>query len=261
MDRSACAAVSRSRKVYRVAIAAAMLVVSTLTTGCHKKTQVSRRSYPPPPPVAHRNPQREPSLPHRAPVEPPAIESSTAPVGMVEFAVASWYAPSGRRSANGDVYDGNSLTAAHRTLPMGTLVRVTNLATQLDTTVRITDRGPFVPGRSLDLSIAAAKATGVYRMGVAQVRIEVVQQRPDVSPVGRWCVQVGAFLQEDNAARLRDDLLDRYSTTAKVIQFMGSTGSWVRINPLASDRAHADAIAQSVRVTEPDAQAYVVRLD
>ena len=246
----------------RLLFAAAALLVLALTTGCHKKAQVSRRIYPPPPPAASRSQERPPSTTaHKRTVEPPVVESNTAPVGQVEFAVASWYGPSGRRSANGEVYDGNSLTAAHRTLPLGTLIRVTNMTTKLAATVRITDRGPFVPGRSLDLSIAAAKATGVYRMGIAQVRIEVVQQRPDVSPVGKWCVQVGAFLDEENASRLKNDLLRRYSTSAKVIQFAGSTGSWVRVNPLVSDRAHADAIAQSVRVTEPDAQAYLVRLD
>ncbi len=236
-----------------------LLLLLLLTTGCHKKQQVSRRSYPPPPPIPRQ--PHGPSTPHRAPVEPPAIEANRAPVGQVEYAVASWYGPSGLRSANGEVYDGNSLTAAHRTLPMGTVVRVTNLATSLATTVRITDRGPFVPGRSLDLSIAAAKATGVYRMGIAQVKIEVVQQRENVSPVGKWCVQVGAFNDQNNAADLKNELTQRYGTTAKVIQFLGSTGYWVRINPLASDRAHADAIVQSIRVTEPDAYAYVVRLD
>ncbi len=175
--------------------------------------------------------------------------------------MASWYAPSGRRSANGDVYDGQALTAAHRTLPMGTLIRVTNLTTNQAVTVKVTDRGPFVRGRVLDLSTAAAKATGVYRMGVAQVRIEVVQPGADVAVPGKWCVQVGAFADEDNAAALKADLLRRYSTTAKVIEFPGATGYWVRLNPVGGDRARATAIAQGLKLSEAAAQAWLVRLD
>ena len=191
----------------------------------------------------------------------PRTDDNAIPTGRVETGMASWYAPNGRRSANGEIYDGNSLTAAHRTLPLGTMLRVTNLSTGQSVVVRITDRGPFVRGRALDLSTAAAKSIGVYRMGVARVSMEVVEMRPDVSPVGRWCVQVGAFVNQGNADRLRADLSREYSTTARVIEFPGATGMWVRINPVQSDRAHATAIAQNIRVAEPDAQAYLVRLD
>jgi len=258
-------------------VAAVSVMLSMgLMAGCHKKAQVSRRGYPAPP--ASRRGHTDTRRGHtetnrgtsrRSPPDvvipgSPAPEDNRVPSGKVssvEVGVASWYAPSGRRSANGDVYDGNSMTAAHRTLPLGTLVRVTNLSTNQAVTVTITDRGPFVRGRVLDLSTAAARASGVYRMGVAQVRIEVLQQRPDVSPVGRWCVQVGAFTEEGNAQRLKLEMLRRYSTSAKVIEFPGATGHWVRINPVASDRAHAAAIAQTVQVAEADAQAYLVRLD
>ncbi|WP_419807182.1 septal ring lytic transglycosylase RlpA family protein [Terriglobus sp.] len=254
----------RSRWGGRVgaALAATLMLVMT---GCHKKAQVSRNHYPPPParhPAANR---RTPS--RRAPESTPQArtlprtDDNAVPAGKIETGLASWYAPNGRRSANGEVYDGNSLTAAHRTLPLGTLLRVTNLSTNQTVVVRVTDRGPFVRGRVLDLSTAAAKATGVYRMGVARVSMEVVQMRQDVSPVGRWCVQVGAFVDQANADQLRANLAREYSTTAKVIEFAGATGMWVRINPVASDRAHATAIAQNIRVAEPDAQAYLVRLD
>lgn len=252
----------------RIAAAVAALLILALTAGCHKKAKVSH-SYPPPPPASSRQRGsdrttargRPPAvvIPRSSPGNDNSVPSGK--VNSVEVGVASWYAPSGRRSSNGDVYDGNSMTAAHRTLPLGTLVRVTNLSTNQVVTVTITDRGPFVRGRVLDLSTAAAKASGVYRMGVARVRIEVMQQRPDVSPVGRWCVQVGAFTQEENAQRLKSDIQRRYSTSAKVIEFPGPTGHWVRINPVVSDRAHAAAIAQNVQVAEADAQAYLVRLD
>ncbi len=136
----------------------------------------------------------------------------------------------GAKGADGAVYDQNAMTAAHLTLPMGTLVRVTNLANNQSVVVRITDRGPFVHGRIIDLSLAAAKATGVYRAGVAKVRIEAYAPaapvKPNAIPGGRWCVQIGAFLNQEDAISLKNDLLRRY-TTAKVIEFAGPTGHWV----------------------------------
>ncbi len=93
--------------------------------------------------------------------------------------MASWYGPpyAGRKGADGTVYDQNAMTAAHLTLPMGTMVRVTNLTTNQSVVVKITDRGPFVRGRIIDLSLAAAKATGVYRAGVAKVKVEAFARR------------------------------------------------------------------------------------
>lgn len=176
-----------------------------------------------------------------------------------EVGLASWYGPpyAGRKGADGTVYDQNAMTAAHLTLPLGTVVRVTNLTTNQSATVRITDRGPFVRGRIIDLSLAAAKAIGVYRVGVARVRVEAfASATPQVA--GRWCVQVGAFSSERDAAKLKDQLSRRY-TTAKVIEFAGPTGHWVRINPLQPDRAHADEVAESIHPRDPDALPYIVR--
>ena len=154
------------------------------------------------------------------------------------------------------------MTAAHRTLPMGTLVEVTNLVTRQAATVRITDRGPFVHGRTIDLSIAAAKAAGVYLPGVAQVNIKVVGEKPGADLTGgRWCVQVGAFLSRHHAEHLTSELQRRYEDTAKVIEFQGPTGHWVRINPVGAGRAEATQIARTVRTGERDALAYLVRLD
>ena len=118
------------------------------------------------------------------------------------------------------MYDQNALTAAHLTLPLGTMVRVTNLTTNQSAVVRITDRGPFVHGRIIDLSLAAAKATGLYRMGVAKVKVEAYAPpaRQNATPGGRWCVQIGAFAKEKDAVDLKAHLMRRY-TTAKVIEF------------------------------------------
>jgi rare lipoprotein A len=90
--------------------------------------------------------------------------------------MASWYGPgfNGRRSANGETYNQNGLTAAHRSLPFGTKVRVTNVNTGRSVIVRITDRGPFVRGRVIDLSAAAARIVGVMQSGVAPVRLDVL---------------------------------------------------------------------------------------
>ncbi len=176
-----------------------------------------------------------------------------------EIGLASWYGPpyAGRKGADGTVYDQNAMTAAHLTLPLGTVVRVTNLTTNQSAVVRITDRGPFVRGRIIDLSLAAAKAIGVYRVGVARVRVEAFASATPQA-AGRWCVQVGAFSSERDAAKLKDQLSRRY-TTAKVIEFAGPTGHWVRINPLQPDRAHANEVAESIRTPDPAALPYIVR--
>ena len=120
---------------------------------------------------------------------------------LSETGLATWYtAPyKGRRAANGQVFDDDAMTAAHRTLPMGSLVVVTNLKTGQSGAMRITDRGPFVEGRILDLTIASAKATGVYRAGLAQVRLDVYETPKPIDTGGRWCVQIGAFHDEQRS--------------------------------------------------------------
>ena len=109
--------------------------------------------------------------------------------------------------------------------------------------------------------MAAAKATGVYRAGVAQVRIDVVAQGTAANLGGKWCVQIGAFLDRENAYHLQVELQRRYTTTAKVIQFQGPTGYWVRINPIGLARERALQVAANIRTAEPGALPYVVRLD
>ncbi|MHB1701466.1 MAG: septal ring lytic transglycosylase RlpA family protein [Acidobacteriaceae bacterium] len=241
-----------------------------LLAGCRHKQQTA---YAPPPPNPYATrartratpPRPAPTL-HGTPVpaeaEPPEDASRYGKPISTEVGLASWYGPpyANRKGANGQVYNQNAMTAAHRTLPFGTVVRVTNLATNQSAVVRITDRGPFVHGRVLDLSLAAAKATGVYRAGVAKVRIDVLSEQRVASSADHWCVQVGAFTKARDAEKLKNDLLRKYQT-AKVIEFPGPTGHWVRINPAQPDKRHADAIAQSIRPKERDAEAYVVRLN
>jgi rare lipoprotein A len=240
--------------------------------GCHHKpTRVAAAPPPPLQPHAPASPSPSPEPGAAAPVEgtPAATIADnqadadfvrTHPVIFREEGLASWYGPpyDKRRGANGQIFNKDALTAAHRTLPMNSLIRVTNLATGQAAIVRVTDRGPFVHDRMLDLSLASAKAIGVWRPGVARVRVEVFAAPARLDSGGRWCVQVGAFKSEKEANKLRDQLTRKYRT-ANVIEFTGPTGHWVRIRPQADDKGRAVEIAQSVEARE--GEAYLVRLD
>ena len=176
-----------------------------------------------------------------------------------EEGLATWYtAARGRRSANGDLFSDHTLTAAHRTLPMGSLIVVTNLTTGESSPIRITDRGPFVEGRILDLTIASAKATGIYRMGTANVRLDLYRAPKPVETGGRWCVQIGAFTSQHKANKLKEQLERKYPS-ATVIEFPGEASYWVRIRPQGDNREQAERIASRLRPAEGDA--FLTRLD
>lgn len=131
--------------------------------------------------------------------------------GYTETGYASWYGDPyhGRRAANGEVYDKNKLTAAHLTLPFETRVKVTDLENDRSVVVRITDRGPFVKGRIIDLSLAAARQLQMLGPGTALVRLEV-QSVGDEPASGSYAVQVGAFRDLATAERLQQSLKARY---------------------------------------------------
>jgi rare lipoprotein A len=253
----------------RLASAALLSACALAAVGCHKKT---RQAYQPPPPPAvrsARNSSNTSSSYGASAGTAPALPPAPAPGNLgkpisSEIGLASWYGPpyAGRKGADGTVYDQNAMTAAHLTLPMGSMVRVTNLTTNQSVIVKITDRGPFVRGRIIDLSLAAAKATGVYRAGVAKVKVEAFAPPPRVNadPGGHWCVQVGAFAHESDAVKLKEDLMRRY-TTAKVIEFPGPTGHWVRFTPRLPDKAHATEAADGIHPKDPAAQPYLIRTD
>ena len=111
------------------------------------------------------------------------VATPTAPVRPVRMGQASWYGPgfSGKKTASGDVFDEEKLTAAHKTIPLGSRAKVTNLANGKSVEVEINDRGPFVPGRIIDLSQAAAQALGIIDRGTAKVRVDVLPD--DNTPV------------------------------------------------------------------------------
>jgi len=178
---------------------------------------------------------------------------------LTEVGLATWYtAARGRKAANGEVFDDRALTAAHRTLPMGSLIVVTNLTTGQSSAMRITDRGPFVEGRIIDLTIASAKATGVYRAGLVSVRVDVYRTPKPIERGGRWCVQIGAFKSERAALRLKNQLLRTYPES-NVIEFPGEDSYWVRIRPEGDNREEAERIARHLHPAE--GEAFLTRLD
>jgi len=138
--------------------------------------------------------------------------------GYTQTGVASWYAEeSGTRTADGEVFNPDAISAAHKTFPLPSLVEVTNLDNGRKLRIRVNDRGPFVDGRVMDLSRGAAKALGVYASGTARVRIEWLGPADRIAsePVymasssaggddARYIVRLGAFSQKDNAQRAQD---------------------------------------------------------
>ncbi len=236
-----------------------LLVAGTLLlSGCSHRS--ARVNVPPapgipenPPPAATSN---VPSIPSQ-PAPAPAIRQ---PI-FVETGLASWYGPPyhNRKASNGEIYDMNALTAAHRTLPLGSIVRVTNVSTQHSVVVRITDRGPFIPGRIIDLSLAAAKAVDVWRPGLARVKVELLQTPAPLNAGGRWAVQIGAFEDQESATELRDHLARRYHT-ARVHEFASPTGNWwLQVRVLEDDRQRAEEVARDTHT--PEGAVFLVRLD
>jgi rare lipoprotein A len=132
------------------------------------------------------------------------------------------------------------------------------VATGHSTLVRITDRGPFIEGRILDLSLAAAKAVDVWRPGVARVRMEVLETPSPLDTGGRWCVQIGAFSDVEEATRLKQELAQRYQN-AKVLQFAGPTGEWLRVRVAQDDRRSAEQVYRAT--TTAEGAVFLVRLD
>ncbi|AZV46899.1 septal ring lytic transglycosylase RlpA family lipoprotein [Nautilia sp. PV-1] len=124
----------------------------------------------------------------------------TVPIGWTQTGIASWYGPNfhGKYTSNGEIYNMYAFTAAHKTLPMDTMVKVTNLNNGKSVIVRINDRGPFVKGRIIDLSYVAAKQIGVDRTGTAPVRITVIGFKGK-NYVNGYMIQVGAFLHKGGA--------------------------------------------------------------
>ena len=217
--------------------------------------------------VAHRQPTRVP--PSSAPPSGGAGTKSGTGTATprpgpsrpyTEEGVASWYGIPyhGRRASNGEIYDMYKMTAAHRTLPFDTVVRVTNLKNGKSTEVRINDRGPFVDNRIIDLSLGAARAIDMVGMGIAPVRIEMISGADPYG--GSFTVQVGAFLQKENALRFEKQMEKLYSS-ASIEEYDSPQGLFyrVRAGKLPSEEA-ARTFAERLR-REQQVVPFVVRLD
>jgi len=240
-----------------------VLCAALAASGCTHRTQTSQ------PPVQY-PPSQAPVPPSGAPVPappstpsgpPPAVERGpVVPGEYVEEGVASWYGDpfNGRRTSNGEIYDMHAFTAAHRTLPFGAIVRVTNLRNGKQTEVRITDRGPFVANRVIDLSLSAARAIEIVGPGTAPVRLEMLSgPNPQL---GFFGVQVGAFQSQENAERFRAQLATRYANVS-IALFDSPNGMFyrVRVGRLPTEDA-ARQLAGQLHASE-QLTTFVVRLD
>jgi rare lipoprotein A len=163
-----------------------------------------------------------------------------------EIGIASWYGHPyhGRPAANGEIYDMEQFTAAHRTLPFGTLVRVVNLENNKSVDVRITDRGPFVGDRVIDLSHAAARAIDMLGPGTARVRVEITRSPPAPLP-GFFAVQVGAFKVRANAERLQAEMQSRYGA-AHIVLRPGDPPLWRVLVGRAATVGAANSLATRI---------------
>jgi rare lipoprotein A len=265
----------------KTCIAVIAALISVWLTGCggHKQAKVS---VPPPPPIETPQAQSTPNPPEaeakkaepekkkaltgeeeedaEEEKEASAVPANAKPI-LEETGLASWYGPPyhNRRGSNGEVYNMHAFTAAHRTLPLGSIVRVTNVKTGSSAIVRITDRGPFIEGRILDLSLAAAKKIDLWRAGVTKVNLEVLKTPVPLTDGGRWAVQIGGFDQQEPATEVADHLTRRYHT-AKVLCFNSPAGDWwVRVRVKDDDRKRAEEIAHDTQT--PQGSIFLVRLD
>jgi len=220
-------------------------------TGCLHRNKA-------PAPSAHTTPP--PSVPTITPPTPHAPVATPAPIVQGEEGIASWYGHPyhGRRAASGEIYNMYDITAAHRTLPFGTQVRVHDLDNGRDVMVRINDRGPFVEGRIIDLSYAAAQAMGMT--GLARVRLEILGLGETSEP-GVFAVQVGAFRDPANAGRLKA-LIEASFPPVAIQSFDRGDGLFYRVwVGHESSEAAAQDLAAKIRNANFAVQTFVVRVN
>jgi rare lipoprotein A len=184
----------------------------------------------------------------------PTPTQRTTQATYTEEGLASWYGEpyNGRPTASGPRYDMWAMTAAHRTLPFGTRVRVHNLANGRDADVLVNDRGPFVAGRILDLSRGAAERLDAIGPGVIPIRLEVAQLGDGMPDEPCWEVQVGAFAHQENVDRARV----RLETKGLATRLAPASGGLTRVRATAiGGKPKAEALARSLAADFPGAVA------
>jgi rare lipoprotein A len=201
----------------------------------------------------------------RAHVPPaPAPAPIPATPGATETGIASWYGKpyDGRRAASGEIYDMQQLTAAHRTLPFNTWVEVTDLDNGKQVNVRINDRGPFIDGRIIDLSLAAARTIEMVGPGTARVRITVIAPPiPDPAPpvpLGElYAVQAASFSDPDRARSFAVTLENQYKDAVVIESFLEGQTVWRVL--VARNLSLDDANRLSAQVKQALGEALVVK--
>lgn len=181
---------------------------------------------------------------------PPPIDRFPGyPIGFVERGMASWYGPGfhGNKTANGERYDMHRLTAAHRTLPLGSIAVVRSTTSGRQVTVRINDRGPFARGRILDLSLAGAQALAMTANGTDHIELRVVGYEPRLGGMGFLRVQVGAFADPQNARAMVDRIRADYPGA--------------RILPIETAEGRRYRVQIGQFVSEPEARQAAARMD
>lgn len=247
---------------------ALLLGTLLLAAGCGaKKVHTAHAPAPlPPMPSGSRTPAaagpRDTTRATTTPTPPslPAPPAHIPQIGDTEAGTASWYGEPyhGRRAADGEIYDMEQLTAAHRTLPFNTWVRVRNQQNGRIVEVRITDRGPFVGDRIIDLSRAAARAIEMLGPGLAPVELTIIKP-PEIAAVeDLFGVQVGAFSDRSYAVRLHAQLLSRFGY-ARMVQRADSPGLWRVVVGGCGTLEQAQALTPQLR--REFGTAYAVRVD
>jgi rare lipoprotein A len=257
----------RSITGYRI-ISAEIIICVLLLAACAGRVVPPPTSYPPGLPPSQR------------PYEVNGVRYYPIPsaLGYVEKGIASWYGDDfhGKATSSGEPYDMYAMTAAHKTLPLGTHVKVTSMRNSSSLIVRINDRGPFVSGRIIDLSYSAAQRLGMAEAGTAPVLVEAVQvatsHKVDGATVweaeavpdfrfGNFTIQIGAFQQVGNALRVREVMREDYDEVRIQPPSYYDRDRFYRVqvgrfNELAKAQKAADALKQD---RFPDA--FVVAVD
>ena len=210
----------------------------------------------------HRKTARHPAAPSpsAASSKRSRASSKSITVGYTEKGTASWYGVPyhGRPAADGEIYNMETLVAAHRVLPFNTWLRVTNLRNLKTVDVRVIDRGPFVGGRIVDLSKAAARQIDLLGPGIGPVKLEVISAPADIPSNDFYAVQAGAFSVFANAERARDRYASRYGS-AQIRVKQGKQPLYRVLVGKESSVASAQQLAARLAATHPGVM--VVRLD